>query len=147
MKYMTEQLMQRFTSNMATMLRAVQGDREMDESQIKYFKESESKYRTEALGQWYTLREFDKKDYIKLSSLQSNIKRGFLTKPILQKMEKVVTIWLRHQQEEVLFSYENYLDNRYNNLYRNRTKQEKKKLAKLVELQQAIRKEKSVNKY
>jgi hypothetical protein len=65
---------------------------------------------------------------------------------MLQQMEKVVTPWINNQQDEAQCAYEDYLDNRYNPFYRNRSKQAKQKLAKLVELQQAIRKQKSITR-
>ena len=61
-------------------------------------------------------------------------------------MEKVVTKLIELAQLDKEWAYEDYLQNRYDPFYRNKSKQAKQKLAKLVELQQAIRKQKSITK-
>lgn len=142
MKYMTEQLMQRFMSCMTKELSTIQYNRTVIQYDIVY----EAK---ECGKSSKTLR--DHRDllcgmYIHRSTIQQHVKRGFIGHQTLQKMEKIVTRWINYSQEDLKYIYEEYLENRYDTFYRNKSKQAKKKLVKLVELQQAIRKQKSVNK-
>lgn len=144
MQYMTNQMLQRFMSHMADALAAIQESREYTEENIALAKKEGYKEFLEADYYW---RGVYKKCYVRNSALQAHVKRGSIEHRILQKMEKVVTLWINHQQREEQYAYEGYLDNRYDPFYRNRSKQAKQKLAKLVELQQAIRKQKSVTKF
>ena len=145
MKYMTNKMMQRFMSHMAANLRNIQAYRKETEEQILWEKDLNAEQKT--MSYWYNFRQKDKIAYVKNSQLQEMCKRGFVDHSTLQKMEKVVTTWIVQQQAGCEFAYEQYLDNRYDPFYRNKSKQTKKKLAKLVELQQAIRKQKSITKY
>lgn len=135
--YLTNALRQRFMSNMSTKLSVMHSEREVIEEDItnKSFIESA-----------YYWRIVYKKYYVRNSTLQAHVKRGLIDHRTLQKMEKVVTLWINSQQRGVQYAYEDYLDNRYNPFYRNRSKQAKQKLAKLVELQQAIRKQKRITR-
>ena len=97
------------------------------------------------MSYWYNLRQKDKITYVKNSQLQEMCKRGFISHPTLQRMEKVVTAWIKAAEWQKYYAHQDYLDNRYNTFYRNKTNQAKQRLAKLVELQQAIRKQKSIS--
>ena len=181
MQYMTNQMMQRFMSNMSTMLYAIHANRAGIEGEIKFCKESELfkdelpawyaaresekklwlkmeyiqwqvktaySYRLPA---WYAARESEKKLWLKMEYIQWQVKTAYsyrlpFPQSDLQQMEKVVTKWLAEAQQNVLFAHYDYLENRYDTFYRNRSKQAKQKLAKLVELQQAIRKQKCVTR-
>lgn len=142
MQYMTNQMMQRFMSNMTNTLSLVQLARTDIEAEIEEYKNSGNKF----LQYLYLERQMFKETYVKYAAIQEHVKIGFIGHRTLQKMEKIVTHWLVNQQQECQFAYEDYLENRYDTFYRNRTKQAKKKLAKLVELQQAIRKQKCVTR-
>ena len=142
MEYMTNQMMQRFMSNMTNTLSSVQLARADIEGDIEEYKNNGNKF----LQYLYLERQMFKKTYVKYAAIQEHMKRGFIGHRTLQKMEKIVTHWLVNLQQESQFAYEDYLENRYDTFYRNRTKQAKKKLAKLVELQQAIRKQKRVTR-
>ena len=150
MEYMTNQMMQRFMSNMSIMLSAIHANRTNIEGEIKFCKESDL-FKNE-LPAWYAAREFDKNLLLKMEYIQWQVKTAYsyrlpFPQSDLQQMEKVVTNWLAEAQQECQFAYEDYLENRYDPFYRNRSKQAKQKLAKLVELQQAIRKQKCITKY
>lgn len=145
MEYMTNKMLQRFMSNMTTALRNIQADFKEANDNIVYEKSVGSS--KEILASWYVFREMDRKEYIKNSNIQKRVKSFVLNHALLQQMEKVVIDWITCQQVECEFAYIDYQHNRYDTFYRNRTKEAKKKLAKLVELQQAIRKQKSITKY
>lgn len=149
MEYMTNQMMQRFMSNMSIMLSAIHANRTNIEGEIKFCKEGEL-FKDE-LPAWYAARESEKKLWLKMEYIQWQVKTAYsyrlpFPQSDLQQMEKVVTNWLAEAQQNVLFAHYHYLENRYDTFYRNRTKQAKKKLAKLVELQQAIRKQKRITR-
>lgn len=135
--YLTNALRQRFMSNMSTKLSVMHSEREVIEEDIT------NKSFIEYAYYW---RIVYKKYYVRNSTLQAHVKRGFLRHSVLQQMEKVVTLWINLRQTEAWNAYEDYLDNRYDPFYRNRSKQAKQKLAKLVELQQAIRKQKRITR-
>ena len=150
MEYMTNKMLQRFMSNMSIMLSAIHANRTSIEGEIKFCKESDL-FKNE-LPAWYAARESEKKLWLKMEYIQWQVKTAYsyrlpFPQSDLQQMEKVVTNWLAEAQQNVLFAHYDYLENRYDTFYRNRTKQAKKKLAKLVELQQAIRKQKCITKY
>ena len=142
MQYMTNQMMQRFMSNMTNTLSSVQLARADIEGDIEEYKNNGNKF----LPYLYLERQVLEETYVKYAAIQEHMKRGFVGHSSLQRMEKVVTYWLCHQQDMCRFAYQDYLANRYDTFYRNRTKQAKKKLAKLVELQQAIRKQKRITR-
>ena len=149
MEYMTNQMMQRFMSHMSTMLSAIHENRASIEDEIKFCKESE--LLKDELPAWYAARESEKKLWLKMEYIQWQVKTAYsyrlpFPQSDLQQMEKVVTNWLAEAQLDVLFTYYDYLENRYDTFYHNRTEQAKKKLAKLVELQQAIRKQKRITR-
>lgn len=144
MQYMTDKMLQRFISNMATWLAKIQVSRSIVEDEIRFCK-SDARF-WKRLPFWYGEREIFRNDYIKLSKLQKEVKYYYLSHSRLQRMEKVVTKLIELAQLDRGWAYEDYLQNRYDPFYRNRSKQAKKKLAKLVELQQAIRKQKSITK-
>lgn len=144
MQYMTNKMLQRFMSHMTETLNYIQICRNEVEEQIQWEKELFATQST--MAYWYRFRQLDKTRYVKNSKLQEHVRRGFIGHRTLQKMEKVVTTWIIDQQSQANYAYEQYLDNRYDPFYRNKSKQAKKKLAKLVELQQAIRKQKSITK-
>lgn len=141
--YLTNALRQRFMSNMSTKLSVIHSEREVIEEDIISAKKQGNKSYLEAVYYWRTV---DKQAYVRNSALQAHVKRCFLSHSVLQQMEKVVTLWINLQQSEAQYAYEDYLDNRYDPFYRNRSKQAKQKLAKLVELQQAIRKQKRITR-
>ena len=148
MFYLTNSLIQRFISFNAELIASVQEEYKFNEMEIIDAKNSD--YRSE-LEFLYLNRLWLSSRYKKLSSLQARVKavragKEQITASLLQQMEKVVTLWINHQQREVQYAYEDYLDNRYDPFYRNRSKQAKQKLAKLVELQQAIRKQKRITR-
>lgn len=145
MQYMTDKMLQRFISNMATWLTNIQVSRSEVEDEIIGCKAIP--YLQKHLTPWYNEREILRKEYLKFAQLQKTVKIGVLNQSTLQQMEKVVTKMLYSSQQGKNWAYEDYIDNRYDPYYRNRTKEAKKKLARLVELQQAIRKQKSVTKY
>lgn len=142
--YLTNSLRQRFISKMANVLSIVQQGRQDIEQTIIHLKED--KWQKNLLQECYNFRTEDKEFYIRNSALQAHVKRGFIDHRTLQEMEKVVTLWINLQQDKAQYAYEDYLDNRYDPFYRNRSKQAKQKLAKLVELQQAIRKQKRITR-
>lgn len=143
MKYLTKSLMQRFMSHMTTNLRDIQAWRKETEEQILWEKDLNAGQKI--MSYWYNFRQKDKIAYVKNSQLQEMCKRGFIGHPTLQRMEKVVTDWIKSAEWQKYYTHQNYLDNRYDTFYRNKTKQAKQRLAKLVELQQAIRKQKSIS--
>lgn len=142
MQYMTNKMLQRFMSHMTTTLSLIQLARQEIEEDIRNGKCEGNNL----LLYHYKERKIFREDYLKYSSLQEHIKRGFVGHSGLQRMEKVVTMWISNQQDICSWTYEDYLENRYDPFYRNKSKQAKKKLEKLVELQQAIRKQKSITK-
>lgn len=146
MQYMTNKMLQRFMSHMADDLSWLQSEMELERhyailEAIKFGASSET-----------TRQNRDKLSTLHshFSSIQTSVKYFPLRHFVLQQMEKHVTIWIKDQQNVCNLYYEEYVDNRHDTFYvksiRNRTKQAKKKLAKLVELQQAIRKQKSITK-
>lgn len=139
--YLTNALRQRFMSHMSDVLATIQYYRDITERRIILAKQAGP-----SDPYLYICREIDKECYVRNSTLQSDVKRGFIDHRTLQEMEKVVTLWINLQQDEAQYAYEDYLDNRYDPFYRNRSKQAKQKLAKLVELQQAIRKQKRITR-
>lgn len=153
MEYMTNQMLQRFTSNMANVLSVLNINRIDNENEIQRIKETQQ-YLDELPG-WYDLRDYYTKQYIKYSSVQSLVKKVIsgkirMTPGILQKMEKIVTEWIFTAQIDVDFAHQDYLENRHDvcsGHYSNRHKHIKKKLAKLVALQQAIRKQKQITTF
>ena len=144
MQYMTNQMMQRFISHMANQLTKIQITRVEVEDEIKFCKSDACFWKH--LPFWYGERVIFRNDYIKFSKLQQEVKYNYLSQSRLQRMEKVVTKLIEFAQLDREWAYEDYLQNRYDPFYRNKSKQAKKKLAKLVELQQAIRKQKSITK-
>lgn len=147
MKYLTKSLMQRFMSHMSEQLSFIQDAREDAEAEIRYCKANFNYYDITTL---YKLREKEAEYYKKASHIQTVVKRFYvynfsIPHNYLQKMEKVVTDWLKAVEWQKYYTHQNYLDNRYDTFYRNKTKQAKQRLAKLVELQQAIRKQKSLS--
>lgn len=139
--YLTNALRQRFMSHMSDVLATIQYYRDITERRIILAKQAGP-----SDPYLYICRETDKEFYVRNSTLQAHVKRGFLRHSMLQQMEKVVTLWINLRQTEAWNAYEDYLDNRYDPFYRNRSKQAKQKLAKLVELQQAIRKQKRITR-
>ena len=144
MKYMTNQMLQRFMSNMATKLTLCQLSRFEVEDEIAFCKQDARFWKH--LPFWYKEREILKKKYLALSSLQQEVKYNYLSHSRLQRMEKAVTGFISFQECECNWAYYDYLENRYDPFYRNKSKQAKQKLKKLVELQQAIRKQKSITR-
>ena len=144
MFYLTNSLMQRFMYHMASQLTKIQITRMEVEDEIKFCKSNTLFWKH--LPFLYEDREIFKRDYIKFSELQQEVKYNYLHHSLLQRMEKVVTKLIQLAQIDKEWAYECYLPNRYDPFYRNKSKQAKKKLAKLVELQQAIRKQKSITK-
>lgn len=142
MKYMTNQIMQRFMSQMAKELSIIQYNRAMIQYDIVY----EAKECGKSSKTLRDHRDLLRDMYTHRSTIQQRVKRGFVGHRTLQKMEKVITRWINYSQEDLKYIYEEYLENRYDTFYRNRTKQAKQKLAKLVELQQAIRKQKRITR-
>ena len=72
-----------------------------------------------------------------------------LLKAILQRMEKVVTEWINGVHFWIEYNKKQFKDNRggeNGKYWYNQVQSSKKALAKLVELQQAIRKQKSITK-
>lgn len=143
MKYMTNKMLQRFMSYMTKDISRIQSEMELErhyaiEEAIKFGASSKA-----------TRENRDRLSdiYSHFSSIQTSVKYFPIKHFVLQQMEKRVTIWIKDQQNVCSLYYEDYLDNRYDPFYRNKSKQAKKKLAKLVELQQAIRKQKSITKY
>lgn len=143
MKYLTKSLMQRFMSHLSEQLTKIQITRTEVEDEIRFCK-SDARF-WKHLPFWYGEREIFRNDYIKFSKLQKEVKYYYLSHSLLQRMEKVVTKLIELAQLDREWAYEDYLQNRYDPFYRNKSKQAKKKLAKLVELQQAIRKQKSLS--
>jgi hypothetical protein len=143
MKYMTNQVLQRFMSHMATMLADIHMIREDLKEEIAT---TERPVSTLTYKTWKLWLRNDKETYIKNSKLQKKVKDGEITQATLQQMEKVVTNWIIVKEQDVWYTYEKYLMNRYDPFYRNKSKQAKQKLKKLVELQQAIRKQKSITR-
>ena len=145
MEYMTNQMLQRFMSHMASQLTKIQITRKEVEDEIKFCK-SDAQFHNH-LPFWYGERQIFRNDYVKFSKLQQEVKYNYLSNPRLQRMEKVVTKLIELAQLDKEWAYEDYLLDRYDPFYRKRSKQAKQKLKKLVELQQAIRKQKSITKY
>lgn len=143
MQYMTNQMLQRFMSHMSKTLANIQNRREELKEEISTTERPVSKYIHSVWNRW---KKQDRESYIKNSKLQKKVKDGVLSHATLQQMEKVVTTWLVVEQIDCDFHYIDYLENRYDPFYRNRSKQAKRKLAKLVELQQAIRKQKRITR-
>ena len=144
MEYMTNQMLQRFMSHMASQLTKIQITRKEVEDEIKFCK-SDARF-WEHLPFWYGERQIFRNDYVKFSKLQQEVKYNYLSNPRLQRMEKVVTKLIELAQLDKEWAYEDYLLNQYDPFYRKCSKQAKQKLKKLVELQHAIRKQKSITK-
>ena len=152
MKYMTNQMLQRFMSNMSTMLSATHANRAAIEGEIKFCKESE--LFKDGLPAWYSAREEDRKLWLKMEYIQWTVKSYHrnsipLLKTILQRMEKVVTEWINDAHFWIEHNKEQFKDSRggeNGKYWYNQMQSSKKKLAKLVELQQAIRKQKRVTR-
>ena len=142
MFYLTNSLMQRFMYHMASQLTKIQITRMEVEDEIKFCKSNTLFWKY--LPFLYEEREIFKRDYIKFSELQQEVKYNYLHHSLLQRMEKAVTKLIQLAQIDKEWAYEDYLLNRYDPFYRNRSKQAKQKLAQLVELQQAIRKQKRI---
>lgn len=145
MKYLTKSLMQRFMSHMSEQLSFIQDARVDTEAEISYCKNFYD-YDMATLYKW---REKEAEHYKKASDIQMAVKRSYaynfsIPHNYLQKMEKVVTDWIKAAEWQKYYAHQDYLDNRYDAFYRNKTKQAKQRLARLVELQQAIRKQKAV---
>lgn len=146
MKYLTKSLMQRFMSHMSEQLSFIQDARVDVEAEIRYGKNFYD-YDMATLYKW---REKEAEHYKKASKIQMVVKRVYacnfcIPDKYLQKMEKVVTAWIKAAEWQKYYAHQDYLDNRYDTFYGNKTKQAKQRLAKLVELQQAIRKQKSLS--
>lgn len=146
MKYLTKSLMQRFMSHMSEQLSFIQDARVDTEAEIRYCKANFNYYDMATLYKW---REKEAEHYKKASDIQMAVKNFYacnfsIPHNYLQKMEKVVTAWIKAAEWQKYYAHQDYLDNRYDTFYRNKTKQAKQRLAKLVELQQAIRKQKAV---
>lgn len=144
MFYLANSLMQRFMYHMASQLTKIQITRMEVEDEIKFCKSNTLFWKD--LPFLYEEREIFKRDYIKFSELQQEVKYNYLHHSLLQRMEKAVTKLIQLAQIDKEWAYEDYQLNRYDPFYRNKSKQAKKKLAKLVELQQAIRKQKRVTR-
>lgn len=147
MKYLTKSLMQRFMSHMSEQLSFIQDARVDTEAEISYCKANFKYYDMATLYKW---REKEAEHYKKASDIQTVVKRVYacnfcIPDNYLQKMEKAVTAWINAAEWQKYYAHQDYLDNRYDTFYRNKTKQAKQRLAKLVELQQAIRKQKSLS--
>lgn len=145
MKYLTKSLMQRFMSYMSEQLCFIQETRYDIEEEITYYK-GKAVY-PECQMYLYSQREYEANKYKKASKIQTIVKRVYacnfcIPDNYLQKMEKVVTAWINDAEWQKYYAHQ---DNRYDTFYRNKTKQAKQRLAKLVELQQAIRKQKSIS--
>lgn len=143
MKYMTNQMLQRFMSHMTKTLSDIQMIREDLKEEIATTERPVSEYTYRAWKRW--LKQ-DRENYVRNSKLQKKVKDREITQATLQQMEKVVTNWIVDKQPYVQYAYEEYLENRYDPFYRNKSEQAKQKLKKLVELQQAIRKQKSITR-
>lgn len=143
MEYMTNRMLQRFMSHMTTTLANIQMIREDLKEEIAT---TERPVSTWTYKTWELWLKNDRETYIRNSKLQKKVKDREITQATLQQMEKVVTNWIVDKQSCVQWAYEEYLENRYDPFYRNKSKQAKQKLKKLVELQQAIRKQKSITR-
>ena len=152
MKYMTNKMLQRFMSNMSTTLMVLHQSRQDVEAQIEYCKFGDGS--KDELPAWYSAREEDRKLWLKMEYIQWTVKSYHrnsipLWKAILQRMEKVVTEWINDAHFWIEHNKDQFKDNRggVNGKYwYNQVQSSKKKLAKLVELQQAIRKQKSITR-
>lgn len=142
MQYMTNKMLQRFISELAKDLNSV--NRQMGVWRKYAVAEAIELGKSEDSTRKF--RDYLADTYAQYSQLQKDVKSNNLTHSTLQKMEKCVTWWIVDAEGNKQSAYEHYLDNRYDPFYRNKSKQAKKKLAKLVELQQAIRKQKSITK-
>ena len=151
MQYMTNKMLQRFMSNMSTQLMCIQTQRNDIEDEISYCKQYEY---TGELPAWYDSRDDLKKTWKKYEHYQWVVKYVFregrnFKHCDLQFMEKVVTDWIKDADFWIGHNYDNFMytrggeDGKY---WYNQVQSSKKKLAKLVELQQAIRKQKSITK-
>lgn len=152
MKYMTNQMLQRFMSNMSTTLMVLHQSRQDVEAQIEYCKFGDGS--KDELPAWYSAREEDRKLWLKMEYIQWTVKSYHrnsipLLKTILQRMEKVVTEWINDAHFWIEHNKEQFKDSRggeNGKYWYNQVQSSKKKLAKLVELQQAIRKQKRVTR-
>ena len=151
MQYMTNQMMQRFMSNMSTQLMYIQTQRNDVEDEISYCKQHEY---TSELPAWYDSRDDLKKTWKKYEHYQWVVKYVFregrnFKHCDLQFMEKVVTEWIHSSNSWIENDYENFMYYRgtgEGKYWYNQLQTSKRKLAKLVELQQAIRKQKAITK-
>lgn len=153
MKYMTNKMMQRFMSHMSSQLAYIQEQRERTELEIDFCKENYEKFKEE-IKDWKVTREKLRKDWLKYEYYQRVVKttyreRCWLFHRHLQFMERVVTEWIHDSNFWIGHNYENFMCYRgteEGKYWYNQLQTSKRKLAKLVELQQAIRKQKSITK-
>ena len=152
MEYMTNKMLQRFMSNMSTTLMILHQSRQDVETQIEYCKFGDGS--KDELPLWYRAREEDRKLWLKMEYIQWTVKSYHrnsipLWKAILQRMEKVVTEWINGVHFWIEHNKKQFKDSRggeNGKYWYNQVQSSKKALAKLVELQQAIRKQKSITK-
>ena len=141
MKYLNTKMIQRFTSNLSNLLFDVHLSRYEVEITISDLKS----WACTSLPYWYKERETFKKQYVWLASLQKDVKiSNVLEHSTLQKMEVVVARLINTTQSDKARVVKKYIKCRRNK-YLNSIEEFKKKIAKLVELQQAIRKQKSIS--
>lgn len=153
MQYMTNQMMQRFMSHMSSQLMYIQQQRKETELEIDFCKQNYEEFKEE-IPQWKASRETLRKDWLKHEYYQHVVKYTYRTRQKLfhrhlQFMEKVVTEWIHDSNFWIEYNYDNFMfcrgteEGKY---WYNQLQTSKRKLAKLVELQQAIRKQKSITK-
>ena len=151
MKYMTNQMLQRFMAHMSDNIA------ELHEQSLaqRCYAVFEAKIFGKSLDSTRRYRDYLSACLNDMSYIQTCAKgvyryRSNLLHGELQRMEKVVTKWILKQQSDCNWNWMDYLENRHDSeqvkYFRNQVKQGKQKFAKLVELQQAIRKQKSITK-
>lgn len=151
MKYITNQMLQRFMAHMSGKIAELH-----EESLVqRCYAVFEAKRFGKSLDSTRRYRDYLSEYLADMSYIQACAKDVYrdgtsLRHSELQRMEKVVTKWILKQQSDCNWNWMDYLENRHDSkqvkYFRNQVKQGKQKLAKLVELQQAIRKQKSITK-
>lgn len=142
MKYLNTKMIQRFTSNLSNLLSDVQLSRHDVEITISDLKSCAAP----GLPYWYRERETLKKQYVWFSSLQKEVKSSeVFTHSTLQKMEVAVTNLINIAETDVVLERNQHTKCCRGNTSRKTIRHLKQKIVKLVELQQAIRKQKSIS--
>lgn len=147
MKYLTKPLLQMFIKNMSKNLHALQQEIKEIESVVKGLSRGSPWH---SKTEYYKLLLNYKDAFNRLSLVQKSakdaVKSGSIKPSSLQQMEAIVTQWLVSLDWDKLDAERDYkksLKTENETLYWNILCKRKLRLAKMVKLQQAIRKQKS----